>query len=213
MLYKWKAGWLVYEILRATLSAQCLRNSNKNASFSIIHTLVVISMNTILSAMFTTVNCFSWHETIQWSDRLSDMNCKNFFQTLTSEMFVPLQMYFEFKFNFFFNLIYVPVHFIISFYRNTWKNVYGFLLVQKHAVSQILKRSIYKVSLSHKSWLMRLWNRLNTWVHPGSVASTLTFGLGCGHSLGIRSNCELCRLCVLSLHNEVGGVRQYTRKR
>ena len=44
----------------------------------------------------------------------------------------------------------------------------------------------------------------------GCVASTFTFGLGCGH-FGIRSTVELCRFCVLSLHREVGGVRQYTR--
>ena len=42
------------------------------------------------------------------------------------------------------------------------------------------------------------------------VASTLTFGLGCGHCFGICSTVELCRFCVLSLHREVGGVRQYT---
>ena len=44
----------------------------------------------------------------------------------------------------------------------------------------------------------------------GCVASTFTFGLGCGH-FGIRSTVGLCRFCVLSLHREVDGVRQYTR--
>ena len=40
---------------------------------------------------------------------------------------------------------------------------------------------------------------------------TLAFDLGCGHWLGIRSTVKLCGLRVLSLHREVGGVRQYTR--
>ena len=43
-------------------------------------------------------------------------------------------------------------------------------------------------------------------------ASTLTFDLGYGHCLGILSTVDLCRFCVLSLHREVGGVRQYTGK-
>ena len=30
------------------------------------------------------------------------------------------------------------------------------------------------------------------------------------HYIGIRYNDNLCRFCVLSLHREVGGVRQYT---
>ena len=47
----------------------------------------------------------------------------------------------------------------------------------------------------------------------GCVTSTFAFGLGCGHCLGIRSTIELCRFCVLSLHKEAGGVRQYTRWR
>ena len=40
------------------------------------------------------------------------------------------------------------------------------------------------------------------------VASTLTFDLGCRHCLGIRSTVDLCRFCELSLHREVGGIRQ-----
>ena len=42
----------------------------------------------------------------------------------------------------------------------------------------------------------------------GCVASTFTFGLGCGHCFGIRSIVS-CAGFVLSLHREVGGVRQY----
>ena len=36
------------------------------------------------------------------------------------------------------------------------------------------------------------------------------FDLGCGLYLGIHPNDDLCRSCVLSLHREVGSVRQYT---
>ena len=43
------------------------------------------------------------------------------------------------------------------------------------------------------------------------VACTLTFDLGCERCPGICSAVNLCRFCVLSLHREVGGVRQYTR--
>ena len=42
------------------------------------------------------------------------------------------------------------------------------------------------------------------------VASTLTFDLGCGHGFGICCTVDLCRFCVLSLHREVVGVKQYT---
>ena len=34
--------------------------------------------------------------------------------------------------------------------------------------------------------------------------------IGCGHYKGIPSTDQLCRLCILSLHREVGGVRQST---
>ena len=43
------------------------------------------------------------------------------------------------------------------------------------------------------------------------VASTMTFGLGCGHCFVIYYTVDLRRFCVLSLHREVGGVRQYIR--
>ena len=45
----------------------------------------------------------------------------------------------------------------------------------------------------------------------GCDASIFTFGLGCGHCLGICSTVDMFRFCVLSLHREVAGVRQYTR--
>ena len=66
--------------------------------------------------------------------------------------------------------------------------------------------------LSHRIWYLRVDSVQCTFASRpiGCVASTFTFGLGCGH-FGIRSTVELCRFCVLSLHREVGGVRQYTR--
>ena len=42
------------------------------------------------------------------------------------------------------------------------------------------------------------------------VASTLTSDLECGHCLGFHPAVDLCRFDVLSLHMEVGSVRQYT---
>ena len=36
-------------------------------------------------------------------------------------------------------------------------------------------------------------------------------GFGCGHCFCIRSTVDLYRFCVLLLHMDVGGVRQYTR--
>ena len=35
-------------------------------------------------------------------------------------------------------------------------------------------------------------------------------GLGCGYCFGICSTVDLCRFCVLLLHMDVGGFRQYT---
>ena len=42
------------------------------------------------------------------------------------------------------------------------------------------------------------------------VASTLSFDLRCGQCLGVHCTDDLRWLCVLSLHREVGGVRQCT---
>ena len=49
------------------------------------------------------------------------------------------------------------------------------------------------------------WLRSKCWV----CCQHIYLGLGCGH-FGIHSTVELCRFCVLSLHWEVGSVRQYT---
>ena len=74
------------------------------------------------------------------------------------------------------------------------------LLQQSFGLHSTIRTQPWQVLSRPIGWDQSVW----------CVASTFTFGLGCGHRVGIRSTVELCRFCVLSLHREVGGVRQYT---
>ena len=96
-------------------------------------------------------------------------------------------------------------------YFNTYSKKLVFPLFYRCILSG---QTAYRIE-SHTQCHNSIWIGVSLGIVPSDesawcVASTLAFGVGCGHCFGIRSAVDLCRFCVLSLHREVGGVWQFT---